>query len=58
MTYRTDHFIGLIAIILVQRRMRETVGPLVRKFAPAVIGLSVMTFQSARRCASLNSSVL
>ena len=51
------HKTAVADLILVQRRVRETVRRLVREFEPDVVGLSVMTFQRQRRCASLNSCV-
>jgi len=39
------HNVAVADLILVQRRVRETVERLVRELAPDVVGLSVMTFQ-------------
>src|SRR5258706_7966870 len=39
------HRTAVADLILVQRRVRETVERLIREFEPDVIGLSVMTFQ-------------
>jgi anaerobic magnesium-protoporphyrin IX monomethyl ester cyclase len=39
------HQVAVADLILVQRRVRETVERLVREFKPDVVGLSVMTFQ-------------
>ena len=39
------HQVAIADLILVQRQVRKTVEALVRSTAPAVIGLSVMTFQ-------------
>jgi radical SAM superfamily enzyme YgiQ (UPF0313 family) len=39
------HRVAVADLILVQRQVRETVVRLVREFEPAVVGLSVMTFQ-------------
>jgi anaerobic magnesium-protoporphyrin IX monomethyl ester cyclase len=39
------HKVAVADLILVQRRVRETVERLVREFKPDVVGLSVMTFQ-------------
>src|SRR5229473_2931232 len=39
------HQVAVADLILVQRRVRETVTRLVREFDPEVVGLSVMTFQ-------------
>jgi anaerobic magnesium-protoporphyrin IX monomethyl ester cyclase len=39
------HRIAIADLILVQRRVRETVERLVRELEPDVVGLSVMTFQ-------------
>jgi anaerobic magnesium-protoporphyrin IX monomethyl ester cyclase len=39
------HEVAVADLILVQRRVRETVERLVRKMKPDVVGLSVMTFQ-------------
>lgn len=44
------HRLAVADLILVQRNVRETVTRLVREFNPAVVGLSIMTFQ--RRTAS------
>ena len=40
-----EHQVLVADLILVQNRVRETVAELVRSIAPAVVGLSVMTFQ-------------
>ncbi len=40
-----EHQVSVADLILVQKRVRETVEELVRSTAPAVVGLSVMTFQ-------------
>ena len=40
-----EHQVAVADLILVQNRVRETVEELVRSTAPAVVGLSVMTFQ-------------
>jgi radical SAM superfamily enzyme YgiQ (UPF0313 family) len=40
-----NHNVAVADLILVQRRVRETVTRLVREFDPAVVGLSIMTFQ-------------
>ena len=45
-----NHNVAVADLILVQRNVRETVTRLVREFNPAVVGLSIMTFQ--RRTAS------
>jgi anaerobic magnesium-protoporphyrin IX monomethyl ester cyclase len=49
------HRVAVADLILVQRRVRETVERLVRETAPDVVGLSVMTFQrhTARKIAAL-----
>src|SRR5262245_8366482 len=39
------HKVAVADLILVQRRVRETVQALVRDIEPDVVGLSVMTFQ-------------
>src|SRR5438105_15961494 len=39
------HKTAVADLILVQRRVRETVQQLVQEFEPDVVGLSVMTFQ-------------
>jgi radical SAM superfamily enzyme YgiQ (UPF0313 family) len=39
------HRVAIADLILVERRVRETIERLVREFKPAVVGLSVMTFQ-------------
>src|SRR5215831_7031679 len=39
------HQVAVADLILVQRRVRETVEKLVREWQPDVVGLSVMTFQ-------------
>lgn len=39
------HRVAVADLILVQRRVRETVTRLVRKLDPEVVGLSIMTFQ-------------
>jgi anaerobic magnesium-protoporphyrin IX monomethyl ester cyclase len=41
----SHHKVAIADLILVQRRVRETVERLVREFKPDLIGLSVMTFQ-------------
>ena len=40
-----NHNVAVADLILVQRRVRETVTRLVREFNPAIVGLSIMTFQ-------------
>ena len=40
-----EHQVAVADLILVQKRVREAVEELVRSTAPAVVGLSVMTFQ-------------
>ena len=40
-----NHNVAVADLILVQRSVRETVTRLVREFNPAVVGLSIMTFQ-------------
>ena len=40
-----EHQVSVADLILVQNRVRATVAELVRSTAPAVVGLSVMTFQ-------------
>ena len=40
-----DHCVAVADLVLVQERVRETVERLVRSHEPAVVGLSVMTFQ-------------
>ncbi len=40
-----QHRVAVADLILVQRRVRETVTRLVRDFDPDVVGLSIMTFQ-------------
>jgi radical SAM superfamily enzyme YgiQ (UPF0313 family) len=40
-----EHRVAIADLILVQRRVRQTVQDLVQSTAPAVVGLSVMTFQ-------------
>ena len=49
------HRVAVADLILVQRRVRETVERLVRELEPDVVGLSVMTFQrrTARRIVGL-----
>jgi radical SAM superfamily enzyme YgiQ (UPF0313 family) len=49
------HRVAVADLILVQRRVRETVERLVRETQPDVVGLSVMTFQrhTARKIAAL-----
>jgi radical SAM superfamily enzyme YgiQ (UPF0313 family) len=39
------HRVAVADLVLVQRRVRETIERLVREWSPAVVGLSVMTFQ-------------
>jgi radical SAM superfamily enzyme YgiQ (UPF0313 family) len=39
------HKVAVADLILVQRRVRETVTRLMREFDPAIVGLSIMTFQ-------------
>jgi hypothetical protein len=39
------HRVAVADLILVQRRVRETVTRLVRELDPEIVGLSVMTFQ-------------
>src|SRR3982075_698003 len=39
------HRVAVADLILVQRRVRETVTRLVREFDPEIVGLSIMTFQ-------------
>ena len=39
------HRVAIADLILVQRRVRETIERLVREIRPDVVGLSVMTFQ-------------
>jgi anaerobic magnesium-protoporphyrin IX monomethyl ester cyclase len=41
----SHHRVAVADLILVQRQVRETVTRLVREFDPAVVGLSIMTFQ-------------
>src|SRR5579872_938916 len=40
-----QHRVGVVDLILAQRKVRETVERLVREWDPAIVGLSVMTFQ-------------
>src|SRR5450631_988758 len=40
-----EHRVAVADLILVQRRVRETVTHLVRELDPEVVGLSIMTFQ-------------
>jgi radical SAM superfamily enzyme YgiQ (UPF0313 family) len=40
-----NHNVAVADLILVQRRVRETVTRLVHEFNPAIVGLSIMTFQ-------------
>src|SRR5688500_7203498 len=49
------HRVSVADLILVQRRVRETVERLVRELEPDLVGLSVMTFQrrTARRIIAL-----
>src|SRR5438876_9858320 len=49
------HGVAVADLILVQRRVRQTVEQLVRDLEPAVVGLSVMTFQrqTAKKIAAL-----
>ena len=49
------HRVAVADLILVQRRVRETVERLVSDFSPDIVGLSVMTFQrhTARKIAAL-----
>src|SRR5207253_5901716 len=53
------HRVAIADLILVQRRVRETVERLVREYKPSVVGLSVMTFQrkTARKVIELISSL-
>jgi anaerobic magnesium-protoporphyrin IX monomethyl ester cyclase len=53
------HKVAAADLILVQRRVRESVEQLVRRFEPGIVGLSVMTFQrrSARRIIDLVRSL-
>src|ERR1051326_1445838 len=39
------HRVAVADLVLVQRRVRETVTRLVRELNPQVVGLSIMTFQ-------------
>ncbi len=39
------HRVAVADLVLVQRRVRETIEQLVRQHTPDVVGLSVMTFQ-------------
>src|SRR5262245_7549087 len=39
------HRVAIADLVLVQRRVRETIERLVRELDPAIVGLSVMTFQ-------------
>src|SRR5947199_3114101 len=41
----SHHRVAVADLILVQKRVRETVERLVREMQPDVVGLSVMTFQ-------------
>src|SRR5437870_9156326 len=41
----SHHEVAVADLILVQRRVRETVERLVREMKPGIVGLSVMTFQ-------------
>jgi len=41
----SHHCVAVADLILVQRRVRETLTRLVHEFDPEVIGLSIMTFQ-------------
>ena len=49
------HRVAIADLILVQRRVRETVEDLLGRFEPDVVGLSIMTFQrlTARKIAAL-----
>jgi radical SAM superfamily enzyme YgiQ (UPF0313 family) len=49
------HRVAVADLILVQRRVRETIEQLVREHAPDVVGLSIMTFQrrTARKIVAL-----
>jgi anaerobic magnesium-protoporphyrin IX monomethyl ester cyclase len=49
------HRVAVADLILVQRRVRDTVGRLLREFEPDVVGLSIMTFQrrTARKLVEL-----
>ena len=53
------HKVAVADLILVQRRVRETVERLIREFDPQVVGMSVMTFQrkTALKIASLARSI-
>ena len=48
----SHHTVAVADLILVQRRVRETVQDLVTKVGPDLVGLSVMTFQRIARLAS------
>ena len=49
------HRVAVADLVLVQRRVRETVERLVRELEPHVVGLSIMTFQrhTARKIVAL-----
>ena len=49
------HRVAIADLILVQRRVRDTIARLVRELEPDIVGLSVMTFQrhTARKIAAL-----
>src|SRR5207249_10065354 len=51
----SDLSVAVAVLILVQRRVRQTVEQLVKDFQPDVVGLSVMTFQreTARKIIAL-----
>ena len=51
----SHHRVAIADLILVQRRVRETVERLVREVEPDIVGLSIMTFQrrTAKKIASL-----
>ena len=51
----SHHRVAVADLILVQRRVRETVERLIHELSPDVVGLSVMTFQrhTARKIAAL-----
>src|SRR5579859_1273940 len=53
------HKVAVADLILVQRRVRETVERLIREFDPQVLGMSVMTFQrkTALKIAALARSI-
>jgi anaerobic magnesium-protoporphyrin IX monomethyl ester cyclase len=55
----SHHRVAVADLILVQRRVRETIERLVRELEPDVVGLSVMTFQrrTARRIVNLVRSL-